>query len=467
MNILDDLTETYRYGGSISFKAMEDDIATLENQIDGYNITLNEIRLRKKNDQPILKKIQESRMRLSLLQAAYKREKARENQNPENAMLGVLGISGKEAKGTDRVDTAAEGKEPKPQNFDASELEMVVPDKPTESITGREPFEERDETVYEIETDESTDVICEDEGADIEKEAIPREKEETEYIIDVVEAESREKEKEIQPVQGESEIEFPDYDTIEETREDIHELKTSNDRDLDDLYKSLTDSDKECVANEKPSEERALSELIENEPIIENKDVPAFEIELNKMKTVENKVIEMAKHQEEDEFNAPPPTLEDYYEPEYNDYEPVPYVPDYSTSTDSAVLDMFPVEVESIRASVSLADFTGMVNTENTYTSYDLKNRTLTVVFYDLKDYTVFLELLKEKSSSSWLSRIFSKKRPSIFMYVTVNEVTYTFEFTKCRISEIMDSTYSPGESSGDHQATVTFKYKKLKIEKI
>lgn len=122
MNIFEQLAEEYTYNGVVSLKAIDDDIVTLENQIDSYNATLREVQLRgKKPASQLITKIREAKIRLSLLKTLYKKES--DKNTPNDIILNMLGISANNAKEVETPETAVAKREPKPQNFDASELE--------------------------------------------------------------------------------------------------------------------------------------------------------------------------------------------------------------------------------------------------------------------------------------------------------------------------------------------------------
>ena len=126
MNIIDEIIESYTYNGVVSEKAIEDDIATLENQIESYGFTLNEVRLRRKNDGPLITKIRDAKIRLSLLKAVEK--KVKEQMSSDAAIVNMLGVSGKSAKEVEEIGTVANGKAPVPQNFESSEAEKPQPE---------------------------------------------------------------------------------------------------------------------------------------------------------------------------------------------------------------------------------------------------------------------------------------------------------------------------------------------------
>ena len=124
MNIFEELAESYTYNGVVSLKALEDDIVTLENQIDSFNATLKEIQLRGKKPAPLIGKIRDAKIRLSLLKAVYKRES--DKATPDDVILNMLGVSANNAKEVPEINTAADGREPKPQNFESTEIEQAV-----------------------------------------------------------------------------------------------------------------------------------------------------------------------------------------------------------------------------------------------------------------------------------------------------------------------------------------------------
>lgn len=88
MNIIDELIQSYTYNGEVSTKALDDDIATLENQIESYNATLKEIRLRKKNDGPLVDRIREAQIRLSVLNVV--RNKVMKDKTEDDVAMEIL-----------------------------------------------------------------------------------------------------------------------------------------------------------------------------------------------------------------------------------------------------------------------------------------------------------------------------------------------------------------------------------------
>ena len=123
MNIFEEIAESYTYNGAVSIKALEDDIVTLENQLDTYNVTLNELKIRGKKTGILVGKIRDCKMRLSLLKVVLKREK--DKASPDDIIKNMLEISAKDANETESPETAANNRPPVPQNFEKAEIETI------------------------------------------------------------------------------------------------------------------------------------------------------------------------------------------------------------------------------------------------------------------------------------------------------------------------------------------------------
>ena len=132
MNIFEEIRESYIYNGVVSLKALEDDIVTLENQIDSFKATLKELVVRGKKTDRITEKIRETQMKLNMLKAVHRKETDSNVTNDE--MLNVLGVSGKSAKGIDKIETAADNKKPFPQDFQEAEVEKISENKDIEVV---------------------------------------------------------------------------------------------------------------------------------------------------------------------------------------------------------------------------------------------------------------------------------------------------------------------------------------------
>lgn len=145
MNIFEEIAESYTYNGAVSIKALEDDIVTMENQLDSYNATLNELKIRGKKTGILVGKIRDCKMHLSLLKAVLKREK--DKASPDDIIKNMLGISAKDANETERPETAANNRPPIPQNFEKAEIESV--DNEDFVVVEMEKFKVSDE-VYDL-----------------------------------------------------------------------------------------------------------------------------------------------------------------------------------------------------------------------------------------------------------------------------------------------------------------------------
>jgi hypothetical protein len=146
MNIFEEIAESYTYNGVVSIKALEDDIVTLENQLDAYNETLTELKIRGKKAGILVGKIRDCKMRLSLLKAVLKREK--DKASPDDIIKNMLEISAKHANETESPETAANNRPPVPQNFEKAEIEAV--DDNEDSVAAEmEKFKVSDE-VYDL-----------------------------------------------------------------------------------------------------------------------------------------------------------------------------------------------------------------------------------------------------------------------------------------------------------------------------
>ena len=159
-------------------------------------------------------------------------------------------------------------------------------------------------------------------------------------------------------------------------------------------------------------------------------------------------------------------------EPDVVDKKVIQY--DAETNNDFDVYDAFKEGRVELVASVDLSDVTDMVNTMLVYGQIDHNKRLLNIRFTDVRDYEVFVKLLRKKEDERCNPFKFLFKKPrSIFMYITasVNDSSwnYKFEFTGCRIKNVSDTEYAskarvPFEGPSYHNCGVAFKYKKLII---
>lgn len=471
MNIFEELAESYTYNGVVSLKALDDDIVTLENQIDSYNATLREIQLRgKKPAAQLVSKIRDAKIRLSLLKAVYKKESDKNVSN--DVILGMLGVSANNAKEVETPETAVAHKEPKLQNFESSELELPQP-----------------EVVEEVES--------------VDNEKVDDE----EVIVETVEAEE---------VTSEPEL------GIEDITEPEAELVSSDDNPIEDIVEEVAPETQEEVKDE---EAKAFK--------IDHIDLYDRAIIVKDLNSREENVVKEilgapAVPESEMEDGAvesvPPPTIDDYQEPLDNvgpeftldeetgevilnrdtfDGETDYFIPEREKNevqkqdndsveceqetvkddvvvsefdeplNDSPAPDAFYKPEIDIHVSFDLSEYTNMVNTNTITGSFNPDKKTLEILIKDVRDYEVFLELLRENNEKKGFFKRLGKKPRSIFMYVheKINETVkeHVYEFTDCHVVSIYDTYYQAGNlsssyDSDSHECGATFKYKKLKI---
>ena len=463
MNIFDELAESYTYNGVVSLKALEDDIVTLENQIDNFAATLKELQLRGKKAGPLTAKMRDAKIRLSLLKAVYKRESDRSTS--DDIILNMLGISANNAKEVETPETAADGKEPHVQDFEESEIEVVE-----ESVEDAEIVESEEDPTDEVITEEIEE---EEEPADA---LVPEE--ETDAPIEEIPIEKTEEDDKV------TEICFPD-----------HKIYVNEDTGQVVLNDTAMTNPTEYYIPPKEEENEADSITYPGEPMD------------NFVETIpEYKVNEILNNEDKNEDHEcpPPPTLDDYYEAmaisdgsyvadEYdeaiycgqnNDVDAsvveAPEEPQINENIiedgmpeppmDFDVYEPFYKPVDEIYSSFDLSPYTDMVNTDTVTGAFDNKKKTLEITFFDTRDYSVFVQLLKEKKPGLFS---FLEKPKSIFMDVHErhgdNEKIYHYEFVGCKLKKLFDSRYSPKKDTAysetvTHECTAVFKYKKLKL---
>ena len=464
MNIFEEIAESYTYNGVVSLKALDDDIVTLENQIDSYNATLREIQLRGKKSTPLVQKIRDAKIRLSLLKAVYKKESDRNTS--DDIILGMLGISANNAKEVELPKTAAEGKEPLVQDFEESDVEVVeeiVED--TEAVVGEEENTEdvvtEEDKVTETPAD---DLICEEESEDFQ-------------VVETNEPESENKiyrlghEIDINEDTGDIIIEQPSTPShteyfIPKKEEEVDNITYPGELEgnmaeaisVDEDVKLLTDKSKECDYECPPP------------PGLDDYFEPTGEFDASFYNSEYDNEVDAAQCQEEDEIDDSKNvvTYEDNSEMnevsvELSDTKDIAY--------DFPAYDAFPDEpISEIYSSFDLSPYTDMVNTNTVVGAFDNKRKMLEVTFHDIRDYSIFIKLMKQKRPGLFS---FLKKPKSIFMDVHERhgdeEKIYHYEFTNCKLKSLWDSRYSPKSETVttetvSHECTAVFKYKKLKL---
>lgn len=491
MNIFEELAESYTYNGVVSLKALDDDIVTLENQIDSYNATLRELQLRGKKVAPLVAKIRDAKIRLSLLNAVYKKES--EKATPDDVILNMLGVSANNAKEVSSVSTAADGREPKPQNFESTELEEVIEETPGVDVKVPENEKVADNEV----------VITEEDEADMRASVLEDKTSDDEVIV-------------------------ADENASEEG--------------LKELYSTLTSEDEviavrpDVIAKVKQEQEKnADVPGVSAEPLckeVQLVNVPAFQIPVEK-ETESIDIEKVTKEQEtkpvktpdyflkpieveiaENTETVPFPTIDDYHEPELGpscevtscDEDGIVYnyergqeptetqevITDDITEHDMSgtpgdvilsepqeepeevnAYDAFSDQNNKIYVSFDLCGYTNMVNTNTITGTFNEKHKVIELNFSDMRDYPIFVFFMNEKNRKSTFFDRLVKKPRNIIMYVRTelddDKKEYRYEFTGCRLVEVFDSEYKSMRDStyyptSTHEFYAKFKYKRLKI---
>lgn len=483
MNIFEEIAKNYTYNGEVSLKALDDDIVTLENQIENYESTSRELTIRRKSTARIAEKIRDAKIKLSLLKAVYKKES--EKNVSDSAILNILGVSGKEAAETTVPETAASGKSPLKQNFEAVEIGHVVIETPVNAgVSKPENDEVADNEVVTNEDGDNETIVVDENASEEELKELYASLTSEDMII----VRNPVKETKIATEEPETELRTDVNGVVEETR-DTELTKTEADKD-----------------NIKPKifKSEAIKKILDTRPVKTEK-VPAKK---------ENAAVNYENVQEMETEIVPPPTINDYVEPELNkahveytyDEDGCPVqvdvtntdLPEYEVTVsndqkdmdkevtvkedeveydESKAYDAFYSYDNKIYASFDLCPYTDMVNTNSVSGFFNPKYKTIELTFTDARDYPLLLFFLNEKNEKrSFFKRIleyFGKNQRSIIMYVRTEldgvKEEYRYEFTGCRLVSVFDSEYKSMRDStyygtSTHEFFTKFKYKKLKV---
>ena len=463
MNIFEEIAESYTYNGVVSLKALDDDIVTLENQIDSYNATLKEIQLRGKKSSPLVQKIRDAKIRLSLLKAVYKKESDRNTS--DDIILNMLGISANNAKEVELPKTVAEDKEPLVQDFEESDVEVVE-----ETVEDTEVVVSEEENTEDVVTEEDEVVetpadglVCEENTEDLR-------------VVETIEPESEKKiyrlghEIDINEETGQivindnaltnpTEYFIPQEEEVDDIAYPGEPMDNmAEDISVDKAVKLLTDKPEECDYECPPPP--GWDDYFEP---TEEFDTPFYSPECDEE-------VDDVQCQKEDEIDDSKNvvTYEDNSEMnevsvELSDPQDIAY--------DFPTYDAFPNEpISEIYSSFDLSSYTDMVNTNTVVGAFDNKRKILEVTFHDIRDYSIFIKLMMQKRPGLFS---FLEKPKSIFMDVHERhgdeEKIYHYEFTNCKLKNLLDSRYSPKSETVttetvSHECTAVFKYKKLKL---
>lgn len=473
MSIIDEITESYTYNGVVSLKALEDDIITLENQIESQEDTLREIRLRGKNERPLLAKIRDSKIKLSFLKTIYKRES--EKSVKDQVIESVLGESAKAAESVESPDTAAGDKRPVPQDFAMAEAGDIPDGVTRTSAVTMEPEEAGAESAAP-----EAGLTAKPEG-----ESVTLDK----YRI------------------GENE----------------YDLTSAPEDELPEIYALLNQEDTVFVTNARPvppdpektpdvavapREDKPVYSNPLNaglEPVTDGEDIqaepaapdPVFTDEgtwyaLNRDDKPEpafEKAVVTDPHPEAQDGPKPivekeggidseyPSTVTPLPGPGTDISQPVIEGEDTGQQNDFPVYHTFQDKLRMIKMFIDLSVPEGLTGPLYVCGRIDPVKRLLDVRFVDVEDYDIFLSFLKEWEDNR--RKIFGKKRRVIFMDIHTQagrkERYHRLTFEGCGIvgfddtmyatESVMDEGYVPTDTLTSHHCGITFKYKKLTIK--
>ena len=526
MNIFEELAESYTYNGVVSLKALDDDIVTLQNQIDSYNATLSELKLRGKRVSPLVAKIRDAKIRLSLLKAVYKRES--DKTTTDDVILSMLGVSGRDAKEVSGVNTAADGREPKPQNFESAELEEVAVEQEVTDVKAAETEKVVDSEVVVTEEDEAEMQASVLQDSDSEEEVVVHDESVTDDKIS--EAKSGvEVEKTAAPVESGISVQVePELKEGEPKTLDVESICKEVELVTVPAFQIPVEKDTKNVEVEKATKEQETKPVRAEKPLIsffkkiigkgklatlpdiKLAKIPDDNLKQNDIKSFSGCNDEVVENTEV----IPLPTIDDYHEPELGpSYEEVIYDetgPIYNYPNDEALSETLEVvhndengwiqgepsgtvvceedspEIDcektyepfyppddKIYASFDLHNYTDLVNTNSITGTFSEKHKVIELNFTDVRDYEIFTFFLNEKNQKCAFFNRLVKKPKSIIMYVRTEvdgtEKEYRYEFTGCRLVEVFDSEYKSMRESvyyptATHEFYAKFKYKRLKI---
>lgn len=473
MSIIDEITESYTYNGVVSLKALEDDIMTLENQIESQEDTLREIRLRGRNEKPLLAKIRDSKIKLSFLKTIYKRES--EKAVKEQPIDGVLGESAKAAESVESPDTAAGGKRPVPQDFAMAEAGDILDGVTHTSIVTMEPGETGAESATpEVELTakpEGESVILEKyRTGENEYDLTSAPDDELPGIYDLLKREDNVFVTNARPVSAGSE-KTPDVAVV--PREDKP------------VYNNPFNASLEPAADG----EDIQAETTEPDPVFTDEGAWYALNRDDKSEPVFGKPAVADPHPEAQDGPGPIVEKEEEIDSEYPSTvtpppgpgtdisQPVIEGEDAGQQNDFPVYHPFQDKMRMIKMFIDLSvpeRFTGPLYVCG---RIDPVKRLLDVRFVDVEDYDIFLSLLKEWEDNR--RKIFGKKRRTIFMDIHTQagkkERYHRFTFEGCGIvgfddtmyatESVMDEGYVPTDTLMSHPCGITFKYKKLTIK--
>lgn len=499
MDYFEKLAESYTYNGTLSLKAIEDDIVTLNNQIEDWNTALKYSRLTD-NVAPLLSRVKEAKKRLYSLEELRKRAMV-DGISPDEPMLNMLNVSANSAKEVHEIVTAADNKEPLPQNFDSSNFEAANNQEDT-TVSQAEPEYAAPDfkiTAGLKEKPSNLKAISKEEWEEVKRTFPSLEKAENVANFAKVSNENIEEVKDKKVSETESEDNFDRFEKYE-VEKDVHDLRDTTQTEIRGFYYLTRNEDTVVVtpkdtntpeeaaveAPESPETQTTTTNIEERQEPETNMISDTGEIdEANEMAINEEKTTEKEEEitpsdgrfdympsfkivrNAENENPAPYTVIQEEKDKENNIESSMPVdCNGYAPQDIPGDYNAFPNDASIMTTSLYTEERAGyhipLCNTS--LKMVDFNRERIQITFSDVADYGLFVEFVKEWEADR--CKLFGKKRRNIFMDVTLNKRgiknKYRFEFKNCSIKEVGDSDHANSEAY--HPCYVIFKYKKVKI---
>ena len=485
MNIIDEITQSYTYNGVVSLKALEDDIITLENQIESQEDVLREIRLRGKNERPLLAKIRDSKIKLSFLKTIYRRES--EKPVKDQAIDSVLGESAKAAESVESPDTAAGDKRPVPQDFtmaEAGDIPDGVAHTPVITVEPEEASAESaaPEAGLTAKPEGESVILDKYRTGEDEYDITSAPDDELPGLYDLLKQEDNVFVTNARPVPADSE-KTPDVAVVPREDKPVYSNPFNTGlepvTDGEDIQAEpaepdpvFTDEGAWYALNRDDKPEPPFEKAVVTDPHLEAQDGP-------------EPVVEKGEETGTYDTSATPVWYPKNYPstvitlpgPGTDISQPVIEGEDAGQQNDFPVYHTFQDKMRMIKMFIDLSLPERLTGPLYVCGRIDPVKRMLDVRFVDVEDYDVFLSLLKEWEDNR--RKIFGKKRRTIFMDIHTQagkkERYHRLTFEGCGIvgfddtmyatESVMDEGYVPTDTLTSHHCGITFKYKKLTIK--
>lgn len=461
----------YDQNGRPDIKGIETEINICREQLEDDRYFVEECLSRGQRPKPaILNRIEHNTKQLGKLEGLLKKEIKREKEGKitDETIIDAFGISAKEAMETKTPETAAMDKQPKPQNFKSARLE-----KKQEKPVNEDEVVENEIIIKKINDPQPTledyqeplDNVIEEESFYVEDDLIPISpipEDNPEYYSTAFNNQEKETEQQISVSDNTRDLKPADNKVVSCERASVKETKASM---AEKGIQETVSTEFETLNNDS-----SQKEIVDNEKSDETKEFIQIEPENNtKIHIVDGQVV-LNKNSFEEPTEYWIPGVDEKVQ--QNDIK-IPIFSGITTNsivTDFEIYKPYPPLTREVYASFDLSEYTNMINTDSVVGEFDNKKKILSIRFYDPRDYSIFYKLLKEKKP-----RIFNflEKPKSIFMdiYTKYNEeeLIFHYEFTGCRLRDLIDSGYVRKEDDRfdkfSHRCELLFKYKKLKLK--